>query len=81
MTEIKLENLSNEELLKRQKMVSVVTYTLIGMLLVLFCLGLFLTFTKSFTPLTVVPLALMPIVIINFGNIKKIKAELKLRGL
>ena len=81
MTEIKLENLSNEELLKRQKMVSVVTYTLIGMLLVLFCLGLFLTFTKSFTPLTVVPLALMPIVIINLGNIKKIKAELKLRGL
>lgn len=81
MTEIKLEELSNEELLKREKMVSAVTYTLAGMLLVLFALGLFLTFTKGFTPLTVIPLALMPIVLVNLGSIKKIKAERKLRGL
>ncbi|MBC6110220.1 redox-active disulfide protein 2 [Pedobacter fastidiosus] len=81
MTEIKLEELSNEELLKREKMIITVTYTLAGMLLLLFGLGIFLTFKKGFTALTVVPIALLPIVIINFGNIKKIKAERKLRNL
>ena len=81
MTEVKLEELSNEELLKREKMLSAVTYTLAGMLLVLFALAMFLSFTKGFSALTVVPIALMPIVLINLGSIKKIKAERKLRGL
>ncbi|KQS41031.1 hypothetical protein [Pedobacter sp. Leaf194] len=81
MTEIKLEELSNEELLKREKMVKSVTYTLAGMLFVLFALSMFLTFKKGFTPLTVIPIALMPIVLANLGSIKKIQAERKLRGL
>lgn len=81
MTEVKLEELSNEELLKRERMVTTVTYTLAGMLLLLFGLGIFLTFKKGFTALTVVPIALLPIVIINLANIKKIKAERKLRNL
>ena len=77
----KFEEMSNEELLKNEKMISAVTYTLVGMLLLLFGLGIFLTFKKGFTALTVVPIALLPIVVINFSNIKKIKAERKLRGL
>ncbi|TCD02327.1 redox-active disulfide protein 2 [Pedobacter frigidisoli] len=77
----KYEEMSNEELLKSEKMTSTLTYTLGGMLLVLFSLSLFITFTKGFTALTVVPIALMPIVLINLGSIKKIKAERKLRGL
>ena len=81
MTEIKLEELSNEELLKREKMVKSVTYTLAGMLFVLFALSMFLTFKEGFTPLTVIPIALMPIVLANLGSIKKIQAERKLRGL
>lgn len=81
MTEVKLEELSDEALLKREKMVSSVTYTLGGMLLVLLCLGIYLTFKKGFTPLIVVPIALSPIVLTNLGVIKKIKAERKLRGL
>ncbi|RZL45199.1 MAG: redox-active disulfide protein 2 [Pedobacter sp.] len=81
MTEIKLEELSNEELLKREKMVKSVTYTLVGMLFVLFALSMFLTFKKGFTPLIVIPIALMPIVLANLGSIKKIQAERKLRGL
>ena len=81
MTEVKLEELSDEALLKREKMVSSVTYTLGGMLLLLLCLGIYLTFKKGFTPLIVVPIALSPIVLTNLGLIKKIKAERKLRGL
>ena len=81
MTGIKPEQLSNEELLKREKMIGAVTYTLAGMLLVLLALGLFLAFTKGITPLTVIPIALMPILPVNLGSIKKIKVERKLRGL
>ena len=81
MTEVKLEELSDEALLKREKMVSSVTYTLGGMLLLLLCMGIYLTFKKGFTPLIVVPIALSPIVLTNLGLIKKIKAERKLRSL
>lgn len=81
MAEKKIEDMSNEELLKNEKTISAVTYTLAGMLLLLFGLGIFLTFKKGFTALTVVPIALLPIVIINFSNIKKIKTERKLRNL
>jgi len=81
MKELKLQELSNEGLLKREKITILVTYTLIGMLIVLFALGLFLTFTENFSTLTVVPITLMPIVVINLGNLKKIKAERRIRNL
>jgi len=73
--------MTNDELLKNKKTFSAVTYTLAGMLLVLFGMGIYLSIKKGFSALSVVPIALMPIVIINLNTIKEINKEIKLRNL
>ena len=75
-----LKELSVEELLKQQKTIKVVTGSLAGMLIVLLGLGIFLTFQKtSFAAFIVIPIALLPIVILNLTTLNKIKEELNLR--
>ncbi len=77
----KLNELSNEELLKNEKSLKVVTYMLAGAILVLFAAGIFLTFRKGFSALSVIPIALFPIVILNLNSLKEIKTEIKSRNL
>ena len=77
----KPNEMTNEELLKNEKTIKSVTYTLSGMLLVLFVLNIFLAFKKGFSALFVVPLALLPIVIINLNTLKEIKKEQGIRKL
>jgi len=81
MNSKKLNEMSNEELLKQQKLLRVITYMLAGILLLLFTLTTFLSLKKGFSALSVVPIALMPIVILNLNNLKEIKKELKSRNL
>jgi hypothetical protein len=75
----KLNELSNEELLKQEKSLKVITYMLAGMLLVLFITNIILTFKKGFSALFAVPIALLPIVIINLNTLKEIKKVLDSR--
>jgi Na+-transporting methylmalonyl-CoA/oxaloacetate decarboxylase beta subunit len=58
----------------------VLTGMLAGMLMVLFALTIFISIKKTFSPLSVVPIALLPIVILNLLNLKTIKKELDSRG-
>ena len=51
-----------------------------AVLLFLFCMTLFLSVTKGFTPLLVVPIALLPILILNFNTLNEIKKELTSRN-
>ncbi|GGD50748.1 hypothetical protein GCM10011514_13770 [Emticicia aquatilis] len=78
----KLTELSNEELLKRKKTTKFVTGLLLGMLTLLVILNIvnIINGKQNWTALTV-PLALIPIAIINFNSIKEINKELKSRGL
>jgi Na+-transporting methylmalonyl-CoA/oxaloacetate decarboxylase beta subunit len=76
----KWNELSTDELLKNQKSVKVITYMLSGVLLFLFCMTLFLTVTDGFTPLLVVPIALFPILIMNFNTLNEIKKVLTSRN-
>jgi hypothetical protein len=73
--------MTNEELLKNKKTFSVVTYTLAAMLLLLFGLSIYNSFTGNFSATTVIPIALMPIVIINLNAIREINKEIKARNL
>ena len=81
MSENKFAEMSNEQLQKSEKVAKASAYTLILMLVLLFALSMYLTFKKGFTPLTVIPICLLPIVILNLGNIKKMQEELKSRNL
>ncbi|MET4081640.1 hypothetical protein ABIB40_001589 [Pedobacter sp. UYP30] len=75
----KLSQMSHEELLKYQQSIKSVTYIFAGVLLLLFCLNTYNTIKKGFTALSVLPIALLPILIINFSTLSKIKKELASR--
>lgn len=72
--------LSNEELLKNKKTLEPLTYMLAGALLILFIINIFTAIKKGFGALNVIPIALLPILILNFKNLAEIKKELKLRN-
>ncbi|MGY3055349.1 putative membrane protein [Pedobacter sp. UYEF25] len=72
----KLSQMSNEELLKYQQSIKSVTYIFAVVLFFLFCLNTYNTFHKGFNALSVLPIALLPILIINFSTLRKIKEEI-----
>ncbi|MFT3827913.1 MAG: hypothetical protein QM731_28610 [Chitinophagaceae bacterium] len=74
-------DMSNEELLKNEKMLKGVTYSLCGLLILLLGLTIYLTIKKGFTALCVVPLGLSTIVILNFNTLKEIEKEKRSRNL
>ncbi|TCC86640.1 redox-active disulfide protein 2 [Pedobacter frigiditerrae] len=76
-----LSELSNEELLKNEKTLKTITSMLAGAIFLLFVVNIFLAFKKGFSALSAVPIALLPIVIINFNSLKEMKKEIKARGL
>lgn len=79
MKNTKLSELSTQDLINKEKSLKLLTGMLIGMLFALFVLSLYLTVTKEFSPLLIMPFALLPIVVINFSTIKNIKKELNSR--
>jgi hypothetical protein len=72
--------MTTEKLLEQTKSVKALTGLLGGMLLVLFCTGLFLSYNKGFNVFLIIPFALLPIVILNVNTLKEIKKELDSRG-
>ncbi|MGJ1262201.1 redox-active disulfide protein 2 [Sphingobacterium spiritivorum] len=76
-----LKEISDEELLKKKRITSTATGVLAGMLLLLLILATYISLTKGFSALIVIPIALSPTLILNFKTVKEIKLELKSRGL
>jgi 1,4-dihydroxy-2-naphthoate octaprenyltransferase len=76
----KLQDLSTEELQKKEKTTKFLTGMLGGVLSMLFCLNIYTGITKGFSSLTAVPFALLPILILNIKNLKDIKKELDVRS-
>ena len=74
--------LTNEELLKREKSVRImVTFTLLAVIVMFFC-GIFITYQqKSFNTFIVLPFCFLPIYINNFMTLKKIREEKAKRNL
>ena len=69
-----------EKLRKTVQTLKFITGLLLGTLITLFGNTLYISIKDGFTPLFVVSIALLPIVFINFGLIKKLKAELSSRA-
>lgn len=74
----KFRNISTEDLQKRARSTQGVTYSLAIVLGVLFIIDL-INFQKT-KALIAVPIALLPILIINLKNLKEIKEELAERN-
>ncbi|OIV41900.1 redox-active disulfide protein 2 [Flavobacterium johnsoniae] len=75
----KFNEMSSEELLKNEKSLKAVTYIFGIVLLLLFVLNIYLAFIKGFSAANVIPLALLPIFILNMNTLKEIKKELESR--
>jgi predicted signal transduction protein with EAL and GGDEF domain len=81
MANKKLNELSNEVLLKMYKSSKVITYMLAGTLLVLFCVTTIAIFMGDFNTSMLILVALLPILLVNFRNLNEIKKELESRKL
>ena len=79
MSNSKMSEQSNEQLLKTRKSLKVITAMLAGAILVLLLVSLYNS--KTGYGLVAVPLALSTIVMLNVVNIKEISKELKLRNM
>lgn len=71
--------MTTEELIKTQKSLKTVTYLFGVVLLLLFCLNIFLVVNKGFSASNIIPVALLPIFILNMNTLKEIKKELQSR--
>jgi len=81
MSKSKIAEMSDQELLKHQKNLKMVTSTLMGMVAVLMVLTIVMIIIKGFSAFSVVPVALLPIVILNLNSLKEVKAEMISRNL
>jgi hypothetical protein len=75
-----LSTLTIEELQKRAKTTKAATGALAGILLVQLIVGIYLTFKQGFNVFIVLPVAFLPLIIVNYTNINKIKEEIAKRA-
>jgi hypothetical protein len=75
----KIQEMSTETLLKQKKIIEAVTGMFSGVLTVLFIVTLVSSFKQGFTPLLILPFALLPILVLNVNNWQAIKKELNSR--
>jgi len=73
------KEMTSEELVKTKKSLKTVTYLFGVVLLFLFGLNIFLVANKGFSASNVIPIALLPIFILNMNTLKEIKKELEAR--
>jgi hypothetical protein len=80
MKQVPLSELSKEELLKKEKNLKGASTVLGGMLVVLAAASAYLSYLQGFSVFTVLPVAFLPMYIINLGNLKKIHTEIASRN-
>jgi uncharacterized membrane protein YccF (DUF307 family) len=80
MTPQSLDTLSVDELKKKEKVVKTTTGVLIGSVIVMIGAGLYLTIEQGFNAFTILPIAFLPMLMMNFRQLKAIRAELAKRA-
>ncbi|MDF2475272.1 MAG: hypothetical protein K0S24_755 [Sphingobacterium sp.] len=66
---------TNEELISNEKKIKSVTIMLSVFILMLFIINIILTIKRGFSALNVIPIALLPILILNINNWNELKKE------
>ena len=81
MKKVNYCDIKTEELIKKKTAIKFVTGMLIGALIALLAITIYNNINESkFSALTVIPLALSPIVFVNWSQVKLINKELESRG-
>lgn len=71
--------LTTEELIKKEKTAKTATIMLAVVIGLQFLVGLFLTYKQGFSVFTILPITFLPILIVNYSTIKKIREEINSR--
>ncbi|MFY7839321.1 MAG: hypothetical protein ACOVP7_03545 [Lacibacter sp.] len=79
MAQRQLSEMSEEELKKNIKMMTVAVSVILVSILIMTVSAVYTYSKKGFSATTVLPLAFLPIAMMNIMNLKKIKAELASR--
>ena len=79
MANKQLSEIPEDELKKREKEMTVAVILLLITVMIMLISTIFGFIKKGFTVTTILPFAFLPLAIINFLNLKKIKAELASR--
>ena len=74
-----LTKMSIEELNKKLKSSKMIAGFFVAAVAVQLLCGIYLTIKDGFNAFTVLPVAFLPILLINFNSLKKIKAEIARR--
>ena len=74
-----LSTLTLTELNKRAKSTKMASGLLIGIIIVQFITGIFLTLKQGFSVFILIPVAFLPMVAVNYFNLKKINEEIAKR--
>jgi len=72
---------TNEELISNEKKIKIITIMLGIAILLLFLSNIILTFKRGFSAMSVIPIALVPILILNINNWNQLKKEKANRNL
>lgn len=77
----KPSQMTNDELLKKEKIAKMTLYALLTMTILLTIAIIFLFIRKGFSALVVMPFSMVTFIIINSNTLKEIKREIALRDL
>ncbi len=79
MAQKQLSEMTEEELKKNVRMMTISVSVIVASIAIMVISAIFSYAKKGFTVTAILPFAFLPIAIINFMNLKKIKAELASR--
>lgn len=75
-----LTTMSTEALEKRAKVTKTASVMLAVIIALQFVIGIYLTVVNGFNVFIVIPAAFLPLLMVNFSNLKKIKEEISRRA-
>ena len=76
----KLQELSDEKLLEQKKSITFLVGLLIGALLALLTITIYTSINQGFTPLIIIPFAMLPILFLSVNTLRGIKKEIQSRN-
>ncbi|KOY87092.1 hypothetical protein AD998_13915 [bacterium 336/3] len=79
MTPEKLSKMKLQELEKQEKALRIATPVLGGLLVVMFVLSILLFIRQGFSAFSTMPVAFLPLLIVNIINLKKVRKEIASR--
>ena len=81
MASQKFQEMTTEDLKKREKLTKMSTGMLIACCIIMLAAGIILSVKKGFNAITIVPVSFLPLIIVNANSLQGIRKELQSRSI